>query len=286
MNKIGPLPNFIYIGPPKSGSTWLFEILRDHPEVFIPISKDLYFFDRYFGKGTNWYKRKFAAANQSYLAIGEVSHDYLFSELASERMAQLIPNAKILSIIRNPFERAISHFKFSIRNGAEFQSFSEGLKKRPTIIEHGLYSKYLPYYLSRFPANQIKIYRFDDVRKAPDLLAKEIFEDLGVSKEHTPKQNARKNNASTPRNKSAAKATHLAAKTLRDLGFTGLIGAVKRSPVTVLLYNTKKTADVHISVDDFNYMKDLFLPDIDRTETLTGIDLTAWKNTKIDDLNT
>src|SRR5262245_51708602 len=93
-------PDFLFIGPDKCGSSWLFEVLRQHPLCFVPPAKDLYFFDRYYARGWAWYERHFAAAPTGCRARGELSHDYLFSPLAAERIAASLPEVRLLTILR------------------------------------------------------------------------------------------------------------------------------------------------------------------------------------------
>ena len=87
------LPTFLFVGADKCGSTWLFKVLQQHPQCFVPAAKDIYFFDRYYGRGLQWYASFFSSAPRSARAIGELSHDYLYSEQAAERIASTLPAA-------------------------------------------------------------------------------------------------------------------------------------------------------------------------------------------------
>ena len=72
------VPNFLYIGPDKAGSSWLHEVLLTHPQVFMPVAeKDLYFFDRYYDRGLDWSLSQFASATPTQVVVGEVCQDYL-----------------------------------------------------------------------------------------------------------------------------------------------------------------------------------------------------------------
>ena len=71
------LPNFLHIGPGKSGSSWLHETLTLHPEVYLSEAKDLYFFSRYYDRGLDWYRKQFRPARPSHRVVGEVCPDYL-----------------------------------------------------------------------------------------------------------------------------------------------------------------------------------------------------------------
>ena len=94
-------PNFLYIGPDKSGSSWMFDYLSKHEECYIPSCKDIYFFDRFYHRGSHWYLSFFrkGAGKQ---AVGEICHDYLFSQDAINRIKVFFDEIKILTSLRNP----------------------------------------------------------------------------------------------------------------------------------------------------------------------------------------
>ena len=80
-----PKPSFLFIGASKSGSSWFFEILREHPQVFVPANKATFFFSNYYARGIAWYEAFFAKAPRE-SAIGEVCHDYLVSPEALRKL--------------------------------------------------------------------------------------------------------------------------------------------------------------------------------------------------------
>lgn len=280
-----PLPDFLFIGPSKSGTTWLFETLRQHPEIFIPPAKDLYFFDRYYARGLDWYSAQFDRAQPNHKAIGEFSHDYLYSPDAAERIAADLPEIRLISILRNPFERAVSHYKFSMRNGAKFQSFSEGLKTNSNILSHSLYARGLSDYLNRFGSEKLYCDRFERLAEDPLPLLSEVFKFLHVDPQFVPATEVRKNRAAAPRNAPMARAVHHTAKAARNIGLTGVIGLAKRSPLTRLIYRDASKEPVRMSESDFQHLQDCFLPDIEAVENLTGLKLGDWKATRLETLN-
>ncbi len=279
------LPNFLYIGPPKSGSTWLFETLRQHPEIYIPISKDFYFFDRYYSRGLDWYSRQFESATVEKKCIGEISHDYLYSKDAAARIKADLITVKLLTILRNPFDRAISHYKFSIRNGVNFNSFADGLIQRPTIIDHGLYYKHLMPYFELFEKNKLLICLFDDLKKSENTLRSRVLEFLDVEKDFVFSEKINRNSASTARFNTLAKVVHKGSNIARDVGFGSTIGKIKRSElIKKVLYKEGDFVSLHITKNDFNRLQASFLPDIIELEKLLGLDLTSWKETSFDSL--
>jgi len=81
------LPNFLHLGPSKSGSTWLHEVLISHPEIYFTGAKDLYFFSRCYDRGLSWYSAQFRDARPEHKIIGEFSPDYLACPAGPERIA-------------------------------------------------------------------------------------------------------------------------------------------------------------------------------------------------------
>lgn len=113
------LPTFLVIGAEKSGTTWLFDVLARHPDIYLPDTKELSFFNHhetnlktsdYFANlGLPWYEAFYANFREE-IAAGDVSPMYLCDDMAPERIAATIPSARLIVILRDPVERAISHY--------------------------------------------------------------------------------------------------------------------------------------------------------------------------------
>ncbi len=95
------LPNFLYVGPDKAGSSWLHEVLLKHPDVYLTPAKDLYFFDRYYDRGTDWYAAQFRDAGDQRI-VGEVCQDYLFHPDAAARIDETLGPVKVMVSLRDP----------------------------------------------------------------------------------------------------------------------------------------------------------------------------------------
>ena len=113
-------PDFIIIGTQKGGTSSLFYYLSQHPEIKTSFNKEVHFFDLNFGKGIEWYKLQFPKENKSenYL-FGESSPYYLFHPLVPERVKKTCPNVKLIVMLRNPLDRAYSHFCMQKKRGIE-----------------------------------------------------------------------------------------------------------------------------------------------------------------------
>lgn len=257
------LPTFLFIGPDKSGSTWLHQILRQHPDCYVPALKDLFFFDRYFDKGIHWYQAHFTGAPAGVKAIGELSHDYLFSEVAADRIRAHLPHVTLLSTLRDPVERTFSQYLFMLRSGWTQGSFEDALERHPILIENSLYGKHLGAYLDRFPRKQVRIFYFDRLREDPRAFAEEVFRAIGL--EPLPGVDYERTvlPASRPRWASLNRFLRRSAGAARGLGLTGLVARVKRSAAASWLFIPYADSDRPTPAADTERMlRDRFASDL------------------------
>ncbi len=132
-----PKPNFLYVGTSKAGSTWLFNALALHPDVYLASNKGLYYFDQHFDRGQTWYLDQFAAVNGA-TAAGEISHSYLSSPEAAPRIADLNAAMRLLVCLREPVDRAFSDYLDLLKNGQFEGSFEAALEAYPRLVQRGL----------------------------------------------------------------------------------------------------------------------------------------------------
>ena len=216
-----PLPNFLVIGAGRSGTTSLHHYLGQHPDVFIPANKaPSYFYccdtppsadpyqhlvsRNYFVRDFAQYRALFDAARNE-RAIGEVSPVYLATTQAASRIAERIPEVKLLAIVRNPIERAYARFLGRTRDGLERRtSFAAivrdereaGLLRDDasgTYVASGLVFHFLESYLERFPRESFCVRLFEDLKSDAEGLVSDLFEYLGVDKTYRPSVERRHN---------------------------------------------------------------------------------------------
>jgi hypothetical protein len=173
-------PNFVYIGPDKAGSSWLHEVLRTHPHVFLTPAKGLYFFDRYYDRGMHWYVGHFDDARHDHLVRGEVCQDYLAHPDAAERMARCLGEVQLMVTLRDPAERAFSSYLHMLRSGWKAGTFLEALTRYPELLEHGRYGTQLERYRSRFGREALHIAVFDDLQADPQAFLDALTAWLGI----------------------------------------------------------------------------------------------------------
>ena len=175
------LPNFLYVGPDKAGSSWLHEVLLKHPDVYLTPAKDLYFFDRYYDRGSAWYAAQFRAAREERI-VGEVCQDYLFHPEAAERIHATLGQVRVMVSLRDPVERAWSSYLYMRKHGIGPDTFHEALSTRPELLEHGRYATGLDRYLQRFPRELVHVALFDDLTRDPQSFLDGVTRFLGIER--------------------------------------------------------------------------------------------------------
>jgi len=222
------LPDFIIPGAAKSGTTTLYRILQQHPEVYVPnFYKETYFF-AYFGRELP-YEKSFVEHTltnpMEYIGLfkkdtdakimGEASIGYMYDfEQSIANIKKFYGDnhrkVKIAMILRNPVDRAYSHYTFLIRNGFEQKSFEEAIlpesiKQRKSIrpgfdyLEYGMYYKQVEAFKNEF--DEVKIFLFEDLKKFQNL-ASDLFSFLGVN-DFQVKKDIQANPSGIPRSRTA-----------------------------------------------------------------------------------
>ncbi|HKI53047.1 MAG TPA: sulfotransferase domain-containing protein [Anaerolineales bacterium] len=124
------LPDFLIIGVMKGGTTSLFQYLAKHPQINPPFRKEIKFFDLHYKQGLNWYRAHFPlkAKMTNGSVTGEATPYYIFHPMAAQRVAKDLPKAKLIVVLRNPVDRAYSHYNHMVRVGREKLSFDDALE--------------------------------------------------------------------------------------------------------------------------------------------------------------
>ncbi|HYQ85219.1 MAG TPA: sulfotransferase, partial [Rubrobacter sp.] len=136
----GPLPDFVVLGTQKGGTSFFYRLLTEHPLVRGAAVKELHFFDKKFAEGVGWYRRCFSEGERvdgQRTITGEASPSYLFDPRVPERMALTVPEARLIALLRNPVDRAYSHYQMEVRRGREVRSFEVATEEEVTSIEVG-----------------------------------------------------------------------------------------------------------------------------------------------------
>ncbi len=225
------LPNFLYVGPDKAGSSWLHETLIKHPDVYLTPSKDLYFFDRYHDRGLDWYAAQFKDAREEKV-VGEVCQDYLFHPLAAQRIHDALGDVKVMVSLRDPVDRAWSSYLYMRKHGIGPDTFAEALRSRPELLEHGRYATGLDRFLELYPREHVHVALFDDLEADPQGFLDGVTDFLDVERQPLhPEELEARLPAASARSVRLASAVRRSADWVREHDGARVVGLVKRSPL-------------------------------------------------------
>jgi sulfotransferase family protein len=198
-----PLPDFLILGAQKAGTTALYAYLRWHPEITGPSFKEVSFFDRHYAHGERWYRAHMPVRRSG--VVGEASPSYLFHPLAPERVARMLPEARLIALLRNPVDRAFSHYQHEVALGREPLTFEEALAREdermqgelermladPSYFSHawwnytyaarGRYAEQLERWHAAFPREQVLVLLTDDLAADTAGTYRRTLEFLGVA---------------------------------------------------------------------------------------------------------
>jgi hypothetical protein len=270
------LANFLHLGPGKSGSTWLHEILITHPQIYLTEAKDLYFFSRYYDRGLDWYSAQFRAAGPEHKIVGEVCPDYLACEQAPERIRKCLGTDVCLMVtLRDPASRAFSSYLYLRRHGLAAPTFIETAEREPALIDEGRYATHLRRYLDSFDRQALHVAVFDDLETGPQAFLDEVTGWLGISRYTlSPEQLAARLPASRARWPLLAATAKRAANWVRSHDGADLVGRVKRSPlVERVLYQELGESRPTMSPDEVGYVRERLCGEVADVEEEFGIPL-------------
>ena len=207
----GALPDFVIIGGKKCGTTYLYQLLGQHPLVQPAASKELHFFDALFDEGTEWYRQCFPAPRWEdgrRTITGEAS-PYIAHRYAPERMAGVVPQARLIALLRDPVERAYSDYQMVARKDREHKTFEEaigleepseagealsfskegekpegeervGLNEDSEYVSRSIYVDQLLRWMEYFPTEQLLVLKSEDFFEDPKETLEVVLEFLGL----------------------------------------------------------------------------------------------------------
>lgn len=276
------LPTFLGVGVPKAGTTWIHDVLQTHPEVLMASRKEVHYFDGInFERGLAWYERFFASPEGSAASvIGEFTPHYLYNPAVPARIRSVPSVERLILILRNPVDRAVSHYRYHQQVENYRGSFEEFLVSYPRGLDWGRYATHLRPWLDEFDLGQFLILVYEDAVGDPDGTKRRLAECLGIDPAAFPAHAGRaaSNVSFLPRYRRAYAAAARQARLLRrhDLQWAvdlGLRAGVKR----LLSCRSGSARATHISQEVRERLWREFEPEIDALEALCGLDLGCWR---------
>ena len=207
------LPSFLIIGAQRSGTTSLYRYIKQHPSLHPSLFKEVHFFDQNYHNGLGWYRAFFPLKltmgiskllNNEAAITGESSPYYLFHPLVPERVKKTLPDSKIIVLLRNPVDRAYSHYQHESKLGFEKLPFEEAIEKEPerlsgekekiisdekyfsfnhnhySYLSRGLYIDQIKEWMKYFSKEQMFIISSEDFFSDPKKTVNMVFDFIGI----------------------------------------------------------------------------------------------------------
>jgi hypothetical protein len=275
------LPNLIVIGAAKCGTTSLHEYLDTHPEISMSRDKELHFFveEKNLGKGLAWYESQFDAAAP---VRGESSPGYSAFPLyqgVPERMAQTLPGAKLVYLVRDPIERIVSHYTHRTVNWPEMDTLEEVLAApglRDWIVTPSRYWLQLEQYLAHFPESQILVLDSDELRSRRDETLASVFAFLGVDPSFQSPEFELRHNAATGRTRMNRAGQTVSSLLERTLGPSRSHALRSRAPAA-LKSPFRYEVEPPVLPDELRAELEAELrDDVERLRAHTGLAFSGW----------
>ncbi len=282
--------DFIGVGFSRCGTTWIAKCLQEHPEICTPEWKETHFFDfdYNYNKGLDFYKSFFKDCEGK--VTGEYCPEYIYEEKALQRIKKHFPNAKIIVSVRNPTDRAFSHFLYGKRKNKYANEFSELFKTDPReVIDRSKYAEYITTAYKYFAPKNVLIVVHDDYKNNPKEFIQNMYKFLEVDGEFIPPSLLIEMNKSKDLRYKFNWFEQLFTDRMRKkkrLFWRIIIGVLKFFKISSLLIflrgenkNTNSSnEDEFISNNDRNRLRKIYKNDIESLEKILKRDLSVWKN--------
>lgn len=274
-----PVLNFVFIGPGRSGTTFIDSILRQDNRISLPekIKETNHFLNS--GKESDDRFWRFFNSNCDEKAVrGEVANMYIYDAGSIPNLASMGDQLTLHSVLRNPFDRLISSLRFRLAAGeiTNFTNFGETITKYPDLVEQSAYTTLLRPYLDHF-GTRLKLYLFDDLMNDPEHVVRQFYRNIDlVAPTPIPSERVNRNSAQKPRSKLLVGTGRIVSDSLRNFGLLRLLGLLKdNSLVSRILYS-----DSPIEIDTTVWPLEVVAKlnaEIEELSQLLDKDFSHWK---------
>jgi hypothetical protein len=278
-----PLPNFLGIGAPRAGTTWLHEVLDAHPDVLMPaLRKEINFFWKDYHRGLEWYASTYRVRPGSALParIGEITPMYMYHDICRKRIAELGTVDRFLVCLRDPVDLLWSGYK---HNSAIYDfrgDLREFMEKFPHVVANGLYAQALRPWIDQFGQKAFVFVRFDDLREDPVGTRTAVAEALGVDPARFPEDAGlgQVNQAIEPRFGRLYGYAKRTVTRLHRADHTWVVDLAKKLRIQKALAR-EATASSSGTLDDEmrSELYEFYSRDTRELAGLTGLDVSSWR---------
>jgi hypothetical protein len=272
------LPSFFIIGPPRTGTSWLHEVLSKRVSLSYP-TKETRFFDRHFSRGLEWYASHYRTLVPG-RPVGEVAPTYFASPEARERIAALIPQAGIVCTFRNPVDRVVSLYRLKRAYGFIPWNFEEALERDPELMESSRYSANLKEWQKTFGPSQVLVTMHEDMQADPQGYLDRLVDFIGVPRVTLVASHRRRvltsEDMTEPRNYYLTRGAILLSEWSRARRLDSVVAVAKKWGALKFFVGGGLPFPEVPSIQRAK-LRELFRPDVDELEGMLNRNLSSWK---------
>lgn len=277
------MQKFIGIGAQKCASSWLHEILADHPEVAVAAVKEVDYFTHRFENGHRWYDGQFMLS-PGVQARGEISPSYFHEPSAANRAFAYEPRFLVIVSLRDPVERALSQHRHLARLGllpANDLSFETALATNPTYVDQGLYFRHLSHWRGVFGAGRIHVVVMEDIQANAAGEAVRLYQFLGVSDTHRSRAlGVRSNESYVARSRGMEQSVRTIRSAVSRLGLRSAWTALGDTGLRSLYRRVNRQSSGNVlpapRPETLAALRETFRPDVERLQVMLDRDLSTW----------
>lgn len=291
-------PTFLIIGVQKSGTTSIYNYLKQHPQVYMSPVKETGFFERDWEQAPadvqrrkkngivtwNQYQKLFAQATNEHVALGEASPNYMFHYRSSaEQIKRRLPDAKLIAILRNPVQRACSDYLMNVRDAIGKQTpLAEQVRSRGDssyVLLKGKYHKQLRHFIDVFGRTQMNVFLHDDLCRDSQGFMRTMYESIGVSPDFVANTAKKAQTAKIPKNQTFNRLLKT-QNPIRTVA-TSIMQAVPSSlrhklRDRLIALNSQEKNQAKFTEEDIILLRQYYREDVLKLQDLLQRDLSVW----------
>lgn len=268
-----------HIGPQKSATTWIYKCLKRHPEVGCASNDRVHYFDMKYSKGRDWYGSFFDHIEEEKTLI-DMTPSYIRSPWVPRRLVEENPNAKIICSLRNPVDRAFSHYwheKKKDKISFDFEEVLENYDLFSSWVEPGFYAEHLERYLEHFSREQLLCLPFRLLKRNDQEFLRRILKFIEVDASFQPSWLGKKVNEAGGRRTFTNAVWRRVRRRLEWIGQEELVESIENAPMLGRWVRDRNEYEEGMNETVRQELLEICEPEIQRTEELLDLDLSHWR---------
>lgn len=269
------LANLFTVGPPKTASTWLYACFSEHPQVASSSTDSIRYFDNLYHRGFQWYHAHFDQAKPASVTL-DPTPSYIWSQQAPGRLVDYNPNAKVIVGLRNPVDRAFSHYWHVRKQDLvrwRFDQVLDNANMFEMFLQPGFVSDKIHFFTENLPAGHVHLFWFEDLAADPAGELRRMFQFAGVDPSFQPAKLHRKVNVAGARQTLPRRALNKAGR----MAFGERFDELARRSWLLGRMSGKQEYFAGVPASIRPELIDVYRREIDELERITGACLDAWR---------